>query len=492
MTRPHSLDAPLALALHDIDKRYGTVQALEAASLEVRPGTIHALLGENGAGKSTLMRIAYGLERADAGTLVVHNEQVRFTSAAEAIAHGIGMVHQHFALVPSMTVAENLALGGHGRLDLVEVAKRIEALSAETGFDLDPQARVETLAVGAQQRVEIAKALVRSARILVLDEPTAVLAPVEATELLRWLRAYADAGNAAVLITHKLREALGIADDVTVLRRGRTVLAAKRDDVTPETLTTAMIGEEIARATMTSNALGLGSSAATEPVFRAVALTVTDARGIARIVDATFEVGAGEIVGIAAVEGSGQRELLRALAGRLDATSGTLSRPDVVGFVPEDRHHDAVLLNRSLSENVALHGAGARRGMIDWNALRAQTERLMQAYDVRAESTNVQMRTLSGGNQQKLVLARELGVETGRERALVVENPTRGLDVRATAEVHARLRTAALDGAAIVLYSSDIDEVLLVATRVLVVFERRVREMPLDRERIGQAMVGAA
>jgi len=493
MTRPHSLDA-LALALHDIDKRYGTVQALEAASLEVRPGTVHALLGENGAGKSTLMRIAYGLERADAGALVVHNKQVQFTSAAEAIAHGIGMVHQHFALVPSMTVAENLALGGHGRLDLAEVAKRIEALSVETGFDLDPQARVETLAVGAQQRVEIAKALVRSARILVLDEPTAVLAPVEATALLRWLRAYADTGNAAVLITHKLREALGIADDVTVLRHGRTVLAAKRDDVTPETLTSAMIGEETARATMTSIALDPRPrpSAATEPVFRAVALTVRDARGIPRIVDATFEIGAGEIVGIAAVEGSGQRELLRALAGRLDATSGALSRPDVVGFVPEDRHHDAVLLNRSLSENVALHGAGTRRGMIDWNSLRAQTERLMQAYDVRAENTNVQMRTLSGGNQQKLVLARELGVEVGRERALVVENPTRGLDVRATAEVHARLRTAALDGAAIVLYSSDIDEVLLLATRVLVVFERRVREMPLDRERVGQAMVGAA
>ena len=492
MTRPYSLDAPLALALHDIDKRYGTVQALEAASLEVRPGTVHALLGENGAGKSTLMRIAYGLERADAGALVVHSEQLRFTSAAEAIAHGIGMVHQHFALVPSMTVAENLALGGHGRLDLAMIAKRIEALSIETGFDLDPQARVETLAVGAQQRVEIAKALVRSARILVLDEPTAVLAPIEATELLRWLRAYADAGNAAVLITHKLREALGIADDVTVLRHGRTVLAAKRDDVTPETLTSAMIGEDIARATMTSIALDPRPSAATAPVFRAVALTVADARGIPRIVDATFEIGAGEIVGIAAVEGSGQRELLRALAGRLDATSGALLRPDVVGFVPEDRHHDAVLLNRSLTENVALHGAGARHGMIDWNALRAQTERLMQAYDVRAESTNVQLRTLSGGNQQKLVLARELGVEVGRERALVVENPTRGLDVRATAEVHARLRTAAFDGAAIVLYSSDIDEVLLLATRVLVVFERRVREMPLDRERIGQAMVGAA
>jgi len=491
MTRPDSLDATLALALHDIDKRYGTVLALEAASLEVRPGTIHALLGENGAGKSTLMRIAYGLERADAGTLVVHNQRMRFTSAADAIARGIGMVHQHFTLVPTMTVAENIALGGHGRLDLAEIAKRVRVLSSQTGFDLDPDARVETLAVGAQQRVEIAKALVRSARILILDEPTAVLAPLEATELLRWIRAYADAGNAAVLITHKLREALGVADDVTVLRRGRTVLAASRHEVTSETLTSAMIGEDSAGAMSGPVARGTGPTPVTEPVFRARALTVADARGIVRIVDASFEIGAGEIVGIAAVEGSGQRELLRALAGRLDATSGTLTRPHLVGFVPEDRHHDAVLLKRSLAENVALRGAGARRGTIDWNALRAQTERLMRAYDVRAESADVQMRVLSGGNQQKLVLARELGVDVGRERALVVENPTRGLDVRATVEVHARLRRAALDGTAIVVYSSDIDEVLLLATRVIVVFERRVREMPLDRERIGQAMVGA-
>jgi ABC-type uncharacterized transport system ATPase subunit len=492
MTRPNSLDVPLALALHDIDKRYGTVQALEAASLEVRPGTIHALFGENGAGKSTLMRIAYGLERADAGTLVVHNERVRFASASDAIAHGIGMVHQHFTLVPAMTVAENVALGGHGRLDLAEITKCVEELSARTGFHLDPQARVETLAVGAQQRVEIAKALVRSARILILDEPTAVLAPIEATELLRWLRVYADAGNTAVLITHKLREALGIADDVTVLRRGRTVLQARRDEVTPETLTSAMIGEEVARATAPSVELDRRPSTASQAVFRAVALSVTDPRGVTRIDDATFEIGAGQIAGIAAVEGSGQRELLRALAGRLDATSGTLTRPEVVGFVPEDRHHDAILINRSLSENVALCGAGVRRGLIDWNALRAQTERLMRAYDVRAESADVRMRTLSGGNQQKLVLARELGVDAGTNRALVVENPTRGLDVRATEEVHARLRRAALDGAAIVLYSSDIDEVLLLATRMFVVFERRVREMPLDRERIGQAMVGAA
>jgi simple sugar transport system ATP-binding protein len=227
-------------------------------------------------------------------------------------------------------------------------------------------------------------------------------------------------------------------------------------------------------------------------VFRADKMTLVDANGRVRVHEATFEIGAGQIVGIAAVEGSGQRELLRALAGRLTARAGVLVRPPVVGFVPEDRHHDAVLLNRSLSENVALRGAGVRRGMIDWSAVDTHTAQLMLTYDVRAENSDVPIRTLSGGNQQKLVLARELESEPRVQRALVVENPTRGLDVRATADVHARLRKAALDGAAIVLYSSDIDEVLLLADRVFVMFERVVRELPLDREQIGQAMVGAA
>jgi len=492
MSVPPSPDAPVALALRGIDKRYGDVQALGAASLEVRPGAVHALLGENGAGNSTLMRIAYCLERPDAGALFVWNERVRVESAAYAIARGIGMVHQHFTLVPAMTVAENIALGGRGRLDLAEVARRVEELSSSTGFALNPTSRVETLSVGAQQRVEIAKALMRTARILILDEPTAVLAPAESAELLRWVRAYADAGNAAVLITHKLREALGVADEVTVLRRGRTILTAKRDEVTPDMLTSAMIGEELPRADSKSRADDSPPHGSPGTVFRADRLTLSDTSGIVRVRDATFAINAGEIVGIAAVEGSGQRELLRALAGRLVPASGVLVHPLVVGFVPEDRHHDAVLLNRSLSENVALRGAGARRGVIDWNAVSAQTERLMLDYDVRATSTTVSLRTLSGGNQQKLVLARELERGSDSEWALVVENPTRGLDVRATADIHARIRQAALDGAAIVLYSSDIDEVLLLATRVFVLFDRVVRELPLDRERIGQAMVGAA
>lgn len=408
------------------------------------------------------------------------------------------MVHQHFTLVPVMTVAENLALGEHGRLDLTQVASRVHALSTETGFALDPDARIEALSVGAQQRVEIAKALVRDARILILDEPTAVLVPAESTELLRWLRAYADDGNAVVLITHKLREALSVADDVTVLRRGRSVLATSRAETTSDSLTDAMIGspmdDDVASPKREVSPTGwptASSDVARSVAFRAERITLTDSHGVVRIRDATFAIGGGEIVGIAAIEGNGQHELLRALAGRLRPTLGTLTRPASVGFVPEDRHHDAVLLDRSLTENVALRGAGTRRGTIDWDAMHAQTAVLLREFDVRASDTHAQMRTLSGGNQQKLVLARELRADgLLSERALVVENPTRGLDVRTTADVHIRLRTTRDDGGAVVLYSSDIDEVLLLASRVLVVYGGIVREAPLDRETIGRAMLG--
>jgi simple sugar transport system ATP-binding protein len=491
--------APPALALEGISKRYGTVEALSSASLAVRPGTVHALLGENGAGKSTLMRIAYGLVRPDSGTIVVDGAPARFTGPRDAIARGIGMVHQHFTLVPVMSVAENIALGGRGRLDSARVAERVREVAALTGFALDPAARVESLPIGAQQRVEIAKALVRSARMLILDEPTAVLAPAETAELLRWIRAFADAGNAVVLITHKLREALSVADDVTVLRRGRTVLSARANSVTRESLTNAMLGGDDVSGELAESEERETTRAATSlpaldraVVYGAERLSVMDSNGVARIRDATFTIYAGEIVGIAGVEGSGQHELVRVLAGRMVATAGTLARPSNIGFIPEDRHHDAVLLDRDLAENVVLRGAGARTGVIDWRARREYTNALIRAYDVRAESTFVPIRTLSGGNQQKLVLARELQRPDGTEEfsAIVAENPTRGLDVRATADVHARLRRACADRAAVVLYSSDLDEVLLLATRVLVMYAGTVREVSPQRDAIGRAMLG--
>jgi simple sugar transport system ATP-binding protein len=486
--------APLALLMRDVAKRYGGTQALGGASLFVRPGTVHALLGENGAGKTTLMRIAFGLERADRGTIQIAGRAARFASAADAIERGVGMVHQHFSLVPVMTVAENVALGGRGTLDLARVRDRLRSLSERTGFALDPNAIVATLSVAAQQRVEIAKALMHDARLLVLDEPTAVLAPAESAELLRWLRAYADAGNAAVLITHKLREVLSVADDVTVLRRGRTVLAARREESTPRSLTAAMIGSDaessVAPRPSEHEATG-GDKTRGEPVFRATKITIADEHGVPRIRGASAEVWPGEIVGIAAVDGNGQRELLRALAGRLDPVAGTLERPANVGFVPEDRHRDAVLLDRDLAENVALRGAGSRRGVLDWPAVVARTDLLLRAFEVRAEGARAPMRALSGGNQQRVVLARELAAnDAAAPTAVVAENPTRGLDVRATAAVHERLRAAAGAGAAVIVYSSDIDEVLLLADRVLVVYDGRVSEAPAERDAVGRAMVG--
>ena len=492
MSELSARDESFALALLDIGKRYGTTHALASASLFVRPGTVHALLGENGAGKSTLMRIAYGIEHPDAGTLTVHGSSVRLGSPADAIALGIGMVHQHFTLVPVMTVAENVALGGRGTLDLPRVAAKLREIAERTGIALDADARIESLSVAAQQRVEIAKALARDARLLVLDEPTAVLPPSEGEQLLRWLRGYADRGGTVVLITHKLREALSVADDVTVLRRGRTVLTVPAPGATVASLTAAMLGSTNGdHDAVRTIERPVTPPPSREPLFRVEHVTLTDARGVVRVRDATFVVGRGEIVGVAGLEGSGQRELLRALAGRLPIASGVLSRPDTVGFVPEDRHHDAVLLDRSLVENVALRGAGLRRGLVDWKAFESRTAALAHAFDVRTPGPHAPMRTLSGGNQQKLVLARELtDDEPTGVQAIVVENPTRGLDVRAASEVHVRLRHVRDTGAAVVLYSSDIDEIVSLADRVLVIFSSQVRQAPMDREIIGQLMLG--
>ena len=480
---------PPALELSHVSKRYGSVVALDDAGLAVRSGTIHAVLGENGAGKTTLLRVAYGMLRPEAGHIRVAGREMRLTSPLDAIAAGIGMVHQHFTLVPAMTVAENLALGGSGRLRTGDMAARVHEIAEHTGFALDPTARVESLSVGAQQRVEIAKALVRNARLLILDEPTAVLAPPEIDDLLRWLRAYVGGGGSAVLITHKLREALVVADDVTVLRRGRIAFAGAAGSASTQQLTLAMIGA----ADNSEREAGSAPSAREfSPVFAAKSLGISDRRGRMRVRGATFNVHGGELVGIAAVEGSGQRELLRALAGRCEVSAGTLKRPDVVGFVPEDRHHDAVLLDRSLAENVALRGAGARQGRLTWRDVHASTAVLLRAYEIRAESTQAPVRALSGGNQQKFVLARELEATSDQPapQALVVESPTRGLDVRATGAVHQRLRDACARGAAVVVYSSDLDEVLSLASRVLVMFDGTVREMPLDRDAIGRAMLG--
>ena len=491
-------DSAALLRLEGISRRFGSVQALDQTSLTVRSGTVHALLGENGAGKTTLMRVAFGLLTPDSGRMLWKGAPLTIATPSDALRAGIGMVHQHFTLVPAMTVAENVALGGSGRFDATHAEARVNEVAARAGLSLDAHARVDALPVGAQQRCEIVKALARDVQLLILDEPTAVLAPGEAAELLAWMRRFADAGNAVVLITHKLRDALAVADDVTVLHRGRMVFTARAADATEATLAEAMIGEgagegiaierrKLGERKLEGRDMEPREPRATDVVIGLDRVSWRDERGVERVRDASLAVHAGEIVGIAAVEGSGQHELLRLLAGRYEAANGRVQRPARVGFVPEDRHRDALLLDAPLYENTALRGAGERRGRMSWGTLRDSTAGLLSRYDVRAPGPTAVARTLSGGNQQKFVLGRELA---DQPQALVVENPSRGLDFKATAAVQQALRDARDSGTAVVVYSSDLDEVLLLADRVYVIHTGTVREVRGDRDEVGRVMLG--
>ena len=472
-----------ALALEHIARRFGGVRALDDASLMARDGTVHALLGENGAGKTTLMRVAFGLVRPDAGTVRVHGRVVHMPSPAAAIALGIGMVHQHFSSIPALTVAENVALGGHGAYRVERVRTRVREICDLVGFSLDADSRAGDLSVGAQQRLEIVKALAHGARTLILDEPTAVLAPSEADDLLAMLRRFANTGGTVVLITHKLPEALSIADDVTVLRHGRSVLTEPVATVDNLTLAKAMIGGAPPAELRHER---------TEPgavVLSARDLSVNDARGVRRVRDVNLDIRSGEVLGVAGVDGAGQHELLLCLAGRLRPAAGRVEGPTTVGFVPEDRHRDALVLDFDVAENLALRDAGSARGRLAWPRIRERAAAILTEYDVRAPSWGTLVGALSGGNQQKLVLAREL--ET-KPRVVIVENPTRGLDIAATAAVRARLLAARDSGAAVVIHSSDLDEVLALADRLVVMFEGRAQDLPLDRDAAGRAMLGVA
>jgi ABC-type uncharacterized transport system ATPase subunit len=472
-----------ALEVSNVTKRFGDVLALNDASLSVSPGTVHAVLGENGAGKTTLMRIAYGLTQPDAG--VTRRNGVAYSAhhPARAIALGIGMVQQHFSLVPAMTVAENVALGGRGAYRADVAARKVRDVAESTGLHIDPDARVDGLSISAQQRVEIIKALSRDARVLVLDEPTAVLAPQEADDLLRWLRNFARSpGHCAVLITHKLREALAVADEVTVLRDGASILSRSVADIDERTLVRAMIGGDIEQ----SSAKVHGPSG--EPVLSLQDVSVRQPDGRVVLSHASLTVGQGELVGIAGVEGAGQHALLRVMTGRLTPSAGQVIAPRQVGFIPEDRHRDAIVLDMTLAENVALRGLAARRGRMNWSDLRTRTERMLTTLDVRAQGPDAPIASLSGGNQQKVVVGREL---EPLPAALVAENPTRGLDIRATAAVHERLRAARDAGSAVVIYSSDIDELLELADRVLVMHAGVLTPVSATREAIARAMLGA-
>jgi ABC-type uncharacterized transport system ATPase subunit len=477
-----------ALALRGITKRFGGTVALDGADFEVRTGTLHALLGENGAGKTTLMRLAFGMLRPDAGTIEMDGIVRRWRSSADAIAAGIGMVHQHFLLVPAMTVAENISLGDRGLFrgfDPRVAADRVRRIGTETGLMLDPASRVADLPVGAQQRLEIVKALARDARILILDEPTAVLSPAEAQELYSWLRSFVARGRTVVLITHKVREALVLADDVTVLRRGRMVLSGPSAEVDESAVVLAMIGAAGANEEQEVPPVPLGATR--DPVISLEHVSVTDDRGVARLHDVTMEVRAGEIVGIAGVEGSGQRELLRVLAGRLTPASGSARIPARIGFAPEDRLRDALIPAMTLVENFALKEAGTVRGSMPWTSYESRAHDTIREHDVRASGTDSAAGALSGGNQQKFVLGREL---EGSPAALVVENPTHGLDIRATAHVLAALRAARAAGVAVVAYSSDLEEVLSIADRMIVCFAGRAMATAVEADAVARALVG--
>jgi len=462
-----------ALELRGISKAFGSVQALHGADFSLAPGEVHALLGENGAGKSTLMHIAYGMTGLNRGTIRVRGAPVSIRSPWDARALGIGMVHQHFTSIGALTVGENIELAVGRRTGGRDDGRTETALPARLMEGLPKGARVDTLTVAQRQRLEIVKALATGATILLLDEPSAVLAPSEVEELLALVREFTARGGSAVLITHKLPEVFLVSDRVTVLRSGRVTLHAPVQGQTPASLAEAMIGHASAR--LIADVLG-----APDLQVKRARENLAPAGTAVRVGD--IDVMPGELVGIAAVLGNGQRELLRAIAlGR-----GT-------AFVPEDRTTEGLIGVMSVTENMVLgldtDPRWTRGVRLDWSAARARTAELIERFGIRALGPDVPAGTLSGGNQQKVVLARAL---EQAPRVLVAENPTRGLDIQATVEIHDRLRAAAAQGVAVLVYSTDLDEVLELSHRVLVVHAGKVREAPkgADRRVVGEMMLG--
>jgi ABC-type uncharacterized transport system ATPase subunit len=486
---------PPRFELAGIQKRFGSVQALGGADFALARGELHALLGENGAGKTTLMHVAYGLVRPDAGEVRLDGVPRRIVSPREARRLGIGMVHQHFTSVPALTVAENVALAAGWAVDPAPLRRRTRSLSEQLGLPLDPDQRAGRLSVGLKQRLEIVKALAGNASILLLDEPTAVLAPREAEELLRVIRTFTEAGGSAVLITHKLDEALRSADRVTVLRQGSVTYSGAVSGQTVESLARAMISTGVGVPLTPVARVRAGPRSEGRELIRLDALEVSRESGYGIAVRSTgLSVRAGEIVGIAAVEGNGQRELLRAVAGRMPPLRGRLQVVGPVGFIPEDRSSEGLIPELTLAENVVLglgeEAPGVRGIRIQWRQARARTAELLQEFGIAAPGPGTRAASLSGGNQQKLIVAREL---SRKPAVIVAENPTRGLDVGATAAIHGRLRAAAADGAAVLFHSSDLDEVLDLAARVLVVTRGVVAEAPVtaSRDEIGAMMLRA-
>jgi len=510
-TAPRARRASTGERLLDItglSKSYDTVHANTDITLHVERGEIVALLGENGAGKSTLVKQIFGLTRPDEGRIVIKGDDTPIKDPKDAIRRGIGMVHQHFQLVPVMTVAENLILGhepvrGGVRLDLEGARAMVRELSDKHGLAVDPDAKIEDLPVGTQQRVEILKALSRKVDLLILDEPTAVLTPQETDELLGVMSELAAGGTAIVFITHKLREVLAVADRVYVLRQGKVVGKVHTDETDARGLATMMVGRDVV--------LRVDKEPATpgEGVLSIRDLVVRDDRHLTAVDGFSIDVRAGEIVGVAGVEGNGQRELVEAIAGMRPPVSGTIRLGDKditrsnafdtnaagVGHIPEDRERHGLVATYSISDNLVLNCFDdepySRHWIRNTGAIREHATALREEFDIRSASIDAMAGSLSGGNKQKIVVAREMAA---RPRLLVAAQPTRGVDVGSIELIHRRIVEARDSGAAVLIVSAELDEVLSLADRVAVIHAGKVvAELPgdqIDRTEIGRLMAG--
>jgi general nucleoside transport system ATP-binding protein len=502
------------IELRNITKRFGAVLANDRVSFSVPPGTIHAIVGENGAGKSTAMRIAYGFYTADSGEILVNGQPQQIRTPHDAIALGIGMVHQHFMLVEPMTVAENIVLGAEpgnaASLDLKKAAAEIRKVSDEFKLSVDPHATIDSLSVGQQQRVELLKALYRHAQLLILDEPTAVLTPQEVEEFFVILRRMREQGKTIIIITHKLSEVLAISDNVTVMRDGKVVGEVRTSETNAAELARLMVGREVLLRVEKPDAKP-GA-----PVVKVDRLSISGRDGTKRLNNISLEVRAGEIVGIAGVEGNGQTELIEALAGLIpgsyitgkmsfegnDITNADARRRKELGIahVPEDRHRRGLLLDSSLAENTIL-GVHYRKPavtgpgdvILDEKGIRRRTEQVIRDFDVRPPNPALTARSLSGGNQQKLIIGREFELPP---KLLLVSQPTRGVDIGAIEFIHRKIVALRDAGCAVLLVSAELEEVTALSDRLLVIHNGEivgeVNPQEVTNEQIGLMMTGGS
>jgi len=494
-----------AVRLSGIGKRFPGVIANHDVSLEVRPATVHALVGENGAGKSTLVKILYGVQKPDDGTIMVNGETVRFSSPADAIKHGIGMVFQHFQLADNLSVAENVVLGAEKQHGIGDKARaEIRRISDAYGFDLNPDELVETLGVGERQRVEILKVLYRGAKIIILDEPTSVLVPQEVDALFENLRELKREGNTLIFISHKLDEVLAIADDITVLRRGTTVTTVEPADVTPRDLAELMVGSELPSPSTAD------STVTETEILEIRDLMVEDSAGREVLSDINLKIHAGEVLGIAGVEGNGQTELVEAVVGIRRSTRGVVEIADLdvtawstrerresgVGYIPEDRHRHGLLLDAPLWENRVLghqtREPSVKGPWINRVGARADAQRIIDTYDVRTPGIDTLARALSGGNQQKFIVGREM---SGDPKLLIASHPTRGVDVGAQAAIWDHIREARRRGLAVLLISADLDELIGLSDSLKVILRGKIvgdfDPQTVTPQELGIAMTGA-